>query len=198
MKYLLLSLALGAVLTGCNQVDGQLNVTEVLSLKNESGTLNKIEPGTYTANISTSMLGKRIKLQLNKNSDEIYDFKIPSGTKLPTNGDFTLSSSDIGQAVDLKGTVETKSSDSETKEAYTQCTYSEPYTVCSGGPNGQPICTVAYRTVFGSQWEKYHDHFVDQHLTLNVIPTNAKTSSAEFTGELNTVQRIVEMQSGCH
>lgn len=198
MKYLLLTLALGACLTGCNQVDGQLNVTDALTLKNESGSAKKIEPGTYTANLSTSLFGKRIKLQLNKSNDEIYDFKIPDGTKLPTNGEFTLKSSDIGQAVDLKGTVETKTTDSESKEAYSSCTYSEPYTVCSSGPNGAPICSVAYRTVFGSQWERYHDHFVDQHLTMNVIPSDAKTSAAEFTGELNTVQRVVEMQSGCH
>lgn len=198
MKYLLLSLALGAVLTGCNQVDGQLNVTEAFTLKSAQGTTTKIEPGTYTANLSTSIFGKKIKLQLNKSNDEIYNFKIPDGTKLPENGDFTLKSSDIGQAVELKGTVETKTSDSASKEDYTSCTYTEPYTVCSSGPNGQPICSVAYRTVFGSQWERYHDHFVDQHLTMDLTAVNAKDKAAEFTGELNTVQRIVENQSGCH
>jgi hypothetical protein len=198
MKLIATLILSALVLTGCDRVGGQLNVTNDFNLKNSNGNSQSLKVGTYNAELSQSTFGKRIILKLNNDQNQKYDFKIPDGTKLPSNGTFLLKSNEIGQPVDLQGVVDTKITDSDVREDYQSCSYSEPYTVCSpSGPNGQTTCSVYYRTIIGSQWTRYYDRNLDEHVTLTIAPANTTNAVAEFLGHATNVQRIIVNQSPC-
>jgi hypothetical protein len=197
MKTIATLVALSLLAIACNKLEGQLNVTTEFKLKNSKGDNHLIRVGTYTADLDKKTLSKKIVLRLNNDNDEKFEFKIPDGAKIPSNGAFTLKSSDIGQSVDLAGNVNTNVKRSETREDWTPCTFQEPYVVCSAGPNGQQICSTYYRTVNGNQWTRYYDEYVDQTVTMGLTPVGA-TEAANFTGSSSTVQRVVVNQSQCH
>ena len=196
MKSIAALIALSLLVVACNKLEGQLNVTSEFKLKNSKGDNHLIRVGTYTADLDKKTLSKKIVLRLNNDNDEKFEFKIPDGAKIPSNGTFTLKSSDIGQAVDLNGNVNTKVTRSETREEWRPCTYQEPYTVCTAGPNGQQICNTYMRTVNGYQWVRYYDEYVDQAISMGLTPVGS-TESATFTGSLSTVQRINTNETMC-
>ncbi len=199
MKSIMSLAVLSLLVVACNKLEGQLNVTSVFKLKNSSGDTKTIAVGNYNADLDKKTLSKKIVLRLNDDRDQKFEFKIPDGAKIPSNGAFTLKSSDIGQAVDLNGLVDTKVTRSETRNEFRSCTYQEPYTVCSpSGPNGQTICQTYMRTVNGSQWVRYYDEYVDQHINLGITPVGSTDRAAEFTGNLSTVRQVVLDQSMCH
>jgi hypothetical protein len=196
MRYLLPVVIL-VFLSGCNDLNGQLNVSRSMKLKNSKNDEKVIAVGTYSAELKRSTFGKKIVLKLNNDQDQKYEFKIPDGTSIPTNGTFSLASADIGQPVNLKGVVSTKVTDTTPQEVFQACTYTEPYTVCTAGPNGQQICNTYQRTMQGTQWVRYYDHYVDQNIQMSIIAVNESVASSEFLGDLSTVQRITTQLSSC-
>ena len=201
MKYLASFFAMSLILVGCNKLDGQLNVTTAFNLKNSNNENKTLALGTYTANLSQSAFGKRIKLQLNNatkdSTNDEFDFTIPKNVKIPDQGNFKLTSKQIGQNVDLNGAVDTKVTDSDTKTIYTQCTYTQPYTVCSSDGRGHQVCSTYYRTIYGSQWQTFFDRSVDQNIDMQITLPGKTDSVADFKGELSTIQRIVTNQTPC-
>lgn len=197
MRLIFSALFLSLFLAGCNNLDGQLNVSTDFKLKNSKGDTHLIRVGTYTADLGTSTFGKKINLKLNNDSDEKFQFTIPDGAKIPSNGEFTLKSNQIGQAVDLSGNVTTKVTDSDIKQDFVSCTYTEPVTVCYPGPNGQQSCSTQMRTMYGNQFIRYYDRFMDQTISMNLYPAGTAASAAEFSGHATNVQRIVISQTQC-
>ena len=189
-------LVLGALLlVGCDKIEGQLNIAKDLTLVNSKGDKHQIKVGTYTADISTNG-SKKLTLRFNNDNDEKYNFSIPKGSKLPTNGSFSYKASDIGQAVDLAGTVKTVSTNGPMVQTNQQCTYQQAYQVCSAGPRG-PVCTIVYRTVYGNQWVNFYDRTTNQDVTLSILDAGTTTQSAEFAGSVSYIERIVTSQSQC-
>lgn len=199
MKTIMSFVALSLLVVACNKLEGQLNVTSEFKLKNSKGDTRTIAVGNYNADLDKKTLSKKIVLRLSDDSDQKFEFKIPDGAKIPSNGNFSLKSGDIGQAVDLNGLVNTKVTRSDIKNEFRPCTYQEPYTVCSpSGPNGQTICQTYMRTVNGSQWVRYYDEYVDQHISMAIVPVGATATAAEFSGSLSTVRQVITDQSMCH
>lgn len=199
MKYLMpVLLAAAFLLVGCERLEGQLNITKDLKLVNSRGDTHLLRVGTYSADLRTSTFGKKIVLRLNNDADEKFNFLIPEGTKIPNNGSFKLTSAQIGQKVDLLGTVKTVSTDGPVREAVQQCTYTEPVTVCvPTGPNGQVSCSTQMRTVYGQQWMRYYDRTNHQDVVLSIAAAGAAEESAQFTGANSWVDRIVLSQMPC-
>jgi PBP1b-binding outer membrane lipoprotein LpoB len=198
MKFIISLSTIALLIVGCNKLEGQLNVTTDFKLKSSKGDMNTISVGTHNADLDKKSLSKKIVLRLNNNSDEKYEFKIPDGAKIPSNGNFSLKSSEIGQAVDLNGAVDTQVTRSQTRDEFQSCTYTEPYTVCSpSGPNGQTVCQTYMRTVNGSQWVRYYDEYIDQKISMSITPVGSTTSAGEFIGTASNVQRVVVSQTGC-
>lgn len=199
MKYLMpVLLAAAFLLVGCERLEGQLNIAKDIKLVNSKGDTHLLRVGTYSADLRTSTFGKKIVLRLNNDSDEKFNFLIPEGTKIPNNGTFKLTSAQIGQKVDLLGTVKTVSTDGPVREAVQQCTYTEPVTVCvPTGPNGQVSCSTQMRTVYGQQWTRYYDRSNHQDVLLSIAAAGSAEESAQFTGANSWVDRIVISQMPC-
>lgn len=198
MKIYMSVLLAAILLVGCERLEGQLNITKDLKLVNSSGDTHLLKVGTYSADLRESTFGKKIILRLNNDSDEKFNFAIPEGTNIPNNGTFKLTSAQIGQKVDLTGTVKTASTDSAMREANLSCTYSEPYTVCQPtGPYGQVICQTYMRTVYGTQWTRYFDRTTTQDILLSIAAVGAAEESAQFQGNASWTQQVIVNQMPC-
>jgi hypothetical protein len=198
MKLLLPTLIAAALLViGCDRLEGQLNISKDLKLVNSKGDTHLLRVGTYSADLRQSTFGKKIVLRLNNDADEKFNFSIP-GSQIPSNGTFKYSAAQIGQNVDLTGTVKTVSSDGPVREDVQQCTYSEPVTVCyPTGPQGQVSCSTQMRTVYGQQWTRYYDRSNHQDVVLSIAAAGTTDESAQFSGNTSWIDRVVISQMPC-
>jgi hypothetical protein len=197
MKKLLLVSMTIALLSGCKtRVEGQLNVTKEIKLREFSGEKIAIRVGTYTADLSPN--GKeKIALRLNNDNNQRFNFAIPTNVKIPDNGSVKLTAVQVNQAADVNITVATQVTDGPTQEGYSQCTYQMPMQYCYPSPAGT-ICHIEYQTVFGQQWVRFFVRTTDKHLTLDVSEVAATEMSAQFIGSSNIADRIILNQSLCH
>ena len=195
MKILLPLLVTVVLFVGCERIDGQLNVSKDINLKNTKGNTIKIRVGTYTADINANT-DKRITFRLNNARDEKYDFNIPNGT-LPTNGSFTYKSADVGQPVDLSGTVATVVTESGSKETTEACQYQEQVNVCYPKPNGGQECRTEMQTRFGTRWIQYFDKIIDKDVTISFEVASIKEEAAQFSGHANWIEKIVTKATIC-
>ncbi len=184
-------------LVSCNRIEGQLNITKDLTIKNASGETKKLAIGTYTADFRESTFGKNIVLRLNNDTSERYKFRLPKGVKIPTNGTLKLTSAEIGQNVDLLATVKTDYMNSPVVEGYESCTYTENYTVCNPGPYGQMYCQTYTRVVPGSQWVRYYNKTTHQNFIVSIAEAGSVEESAQFLAQDSYSQRVILNQSLC-
>ncbi|MBY0413611.1 MAG: hypothetical protein K2Q18_05580, partial [Bdellovibrionales bacterium] len=183
------------LLSGCEKLEGQLNVASDIKLKSSKGEVRTIRVGTYSADISANT-SKKITLRLNNDSDEKYVFNVPDGS-LPTNGTFSYKANTVGQPVDLVGVVATRSTDSGRRSAFEQCQYQTPVQVCFPNPNGSVTCTVQYRTVYGQRQTEYFDRSTTKDLSLVIAVAGTTTEAAQFQGTASWVERVVTYQGQC-
>jgi hypothetical protein len=194
MKVLMPILLVAAFLfVGCERLEGQLNIIKDLKLVNSKGDTHLLRVGTYSADLRQSTFGKKIVLRLNNDADEKFNFLIPEGAKIPSNGTFRFSSSQIGQKVDLSGSVRTVFTDGPVRETVQQCTYTEPVTVCDPGQ----ACRTEMRTVYGQQWVRYYDRTNQQDAVLTISAAGQSEESAQFAGANSWVDRMILSQMPC-
>lgn len=194
MKILLpLSLCLFLIVS-CERIEGQLNITKQLKLKNSKGDMQTIAVGTYNADVKAKT-SKKITLRLNNDSDEKFIFE--HNGNIPENGSFEIPSGVSGQPVDLSGSVATVKTNSEIREISQSCTYQEPVQVCYPVPRGPMNCSIQYRTVYGYQWIQYYDRHITKNVHLSVFAKASSESSGDFHGDISLVERIVLRQSAC-
>lgn len=197
MKKLLALVTLAILMASCERVEGQLNVTKELKLKDSNGDVKTLAIGSHNADLKKTKFTKKMILRLNNNQDEKFEFKIPDNFKIPSNGIFQLSSTQIGQNVDLVGSVSTTSTNSEVFENYQSCTYQMPVQECHTGPNGQTTCQVYYRTVNGTQWVRYYNRHSTQSVHMNINQKGSTDAVADFHGNLNWTDRVILNESPC-
>lgn len=193
MKIFMPVLFAAFLFAGCEKIEGQLNITKDLKLRNNKGDTHLLRVGTYSADIKANT-SKKITLRLNNDSDEKFVFN--HNGNIPDNGPFSIPSSVSGQPVDLSGTVATQVSETDVREGTQSCTYMEPVTVCMPTPQG-PTCTVQYRTVYGIQWISYYDRMTTKNVNLSVKAATSVEESADFHGDIAYSDRIVVRESSC-
>lgn len=194
MKLIMPVLIAAFLLVGCEKIEGQLNITKDLKLKNSKGDFHLLRVGTYSADIKANT-SKKITLRLNNDADEKFVFN-HSGN-IPDNGAFSVASSVSGQPVDLSGHVTTNVSNTETRETRVSCSYQQSVQVCYPMPQGGVSCSIQYRTVFGTQWIRYYDRHTAKNVNLSVKVVNEASESADFHGDIAYAERIVIAQSRC-
>jgi hypothetical protein len=194
MKKLLLPLMALLALTGCEKIEGQLNVTTDVKLVNNDGVVRTIRVGTYEADIKANT-SKKITLRLNNDGDEKYVFLIPSG--IPSNGDFAFTSKQVGQPVDLRGNVTTAVTNSARVQRVEQCTYVINQRVCQTLPNGRTVCTIQQRTVYGRKWVTFYDRRTDKNVNLSIASIGTASEVADFHGDIAWIDRIVTNETPC-
>ncbi len=182
--------------SGCERIEGQLNISNDVKLVNSKGNTRTLKVGTYTADIKANTK-KKITLRLNNDGDEKYIFNVPDNS-IPANGTFTVKSNVVGQPVDLTGTVVTNVTNSDRRQGYESCQYQEYVQVCyPTGPNGQVACSVQMQTRFGTKWVTFYDRRTEKDITLSIMAKNATVESAQFVGDVVWVDRIVLNESQC-
>lgn len=194
MKLIMPVILAAFLLVGCEKIEGQLNITKDLKLKNNKGDTHLLRVGTYSADIKANT-SKKITLRLNNDADEKFVFN--HNGNIPDNGAFNIPSSVSGQPVDLTGSVVTNVSETGTRETTQSCTYQEPVQVCYPMPQGGMSCSVQYRTVYGQQWIRYYDRLTTKNVILSVKAAAAADESADFHGDITFADRIVIGQSSC-
>ncbi|MFA6236004.1 MAG: hypothetical protein WC635_01650 [Bacteriovorax sp.] len=195
MKILLPVLMTAFLLVGCEKIEGQLNITKELSLKNSKGDMHLLNVGTYSADLKAKS-NKKITLRLNNDADEKFEFKFEGN--IPENGAFNVPSKVSGQPVDLSGSISTTVSNSDVREGSESCTYQVQETVCyPSGPYGQMSCHVQYRTVYGIQWVRFYDRMTVKNVHMSVKAANATVESADFHGNISSAERVILAQTGC-
>lgn len=196
MKSLMPILAAALLFVGCEKIEGQLNVTKEVKLVTSKGVKRRIAVGTYSADIKANT-SKKITLRLNNDSDEKYIFTLPDGSRIPNNGNFAFKASDVGQPVDISGTVSTVVTNGQVRQTTESCTYYEPVQVCTQLPNGGVTCTIQQRTVFGHKWVEYYDRRTDKDLSLSIAEMNVAGEAAQFIGDAAWIDRIVLRETQC-
>lgn len=196
MKHLMPLLAVAFLFASCERIEGQLNISSDTKLVSSKGVTRTLRVGTYSADIKANT-SKKITLRLNNDGDEKYIFTLPDGSRIPSNGSFAFKSSDVGQPVDLNGTVATTTVDGKVSQGYESCTYQTPVQVCYPTPNGGATCSIQYETRQGQKWIKYFDRTTTRDVTLSISAANSGVESAQFQGDIVGVDRIVLNESVC-
>jgi len=196
MKSLMPILAAALIFVGCEKIEGQLNVTKEVKLVTSKGVKRRIAVGTYSADIKANT-SKKITLRLNNDSDEKYIFTLPDGSRIPSNGSFAFKASDVGQPVDISGTVSTVVTNGPVRTANESCTYTQPVQVCTQLPNGGVTCTIQQRTVFGYKWIEYYDRKTEKDIVMSINETQMAEEAAQFVGDATWFDRIVLRETQC-
>lgn len=196
MKTLLALLFTSLIFTGCEKIEGQLNVTTDLKLRNSKKVVKTLAVGTYTADIKANTK-KKITLRLNNDANEKFEFNVPDKS-IPSNGPFRVLSDVVGQPVDLNGNVTTVVTNSERRQVFESCQYQEAVQVCAPtGPNGGVVCSIQYQTRFGSRWITFYDRRTDKDLSLSISAAGSSLESAQFQGDIAWIDRIVLSETQC-
>lgn len=196
MKSLMPILAAALLFVGCEKIEGQLNVTKEVKLVTTRGVKRTLSVGTYSADIKANTK-KKITLRLNNDADEKYVFDLPEGSRIPSNGAFSFRASEVGQPVDISGTVATTVTNGPVRDMTEQCTYMEPVQVCYPMPNGGVSCSIQHRQVFGHQWTRFYDRRTDKDLHLSIAEQNVAGEAAQFHGDVAFIERIVLQRTQC-
>lgn len=194
MKKILI-LAMLSALMSCEKIEGQLNISKELRLRNSDGVVKNLAIGTYSADLAANTK-KKLTLRLNNNGDEKYIFNVPDGS-IPQNGTFNYKSQVLGQPVDLSGTVATTITNSSRKQSFESCMYHTPVQVCFPTPNGGMTCTIQDRVVYGTKTTFYYDRTTNKDVTLSIAVAETTDEAAQFQGETTWIERIVTSETQC-
>ncbi len=212
MKKTLALLGLGALLTSCVSLTGQLDVKEPLQVKKKSGFLNlkrklvTLEPGHYAAEVKA--LGEK-NFNLTLLGED--NFKVPLATeadiKFPTkNGDIFVAGKDIDQPFDIAGTIKTDYSYGPTQDVIESCTWYATENRCEKvcrtiQVDNKPVqkCDVECHQVQvsypGYQRVLYHMTTIDRDLSLRLL--SAEKELATFKGYDTETYRVNESVGVC-
>lgn len=196
MKKMIGLLSVALLMVACDRIEGTLKLDEAVSLTNTKGVKKSIAANSYTADIKLKSK-KSITLRLSNDSDEKFEFKIPSGKTIPNNGEFSFTSKEVGQPVDLAGTVKTVVTKSDTYTAFEMCQYTDYQTVCHAGPEGRPICTTVPVQRTGQEFVRYYVETVEKDVLMTIKKVGAETPAGDFVGDIAYSQKVYTSRSGC-
>jgi hypothetical protein len=195
MKSLIPLLFAAVLFTGCEKIEGQLNVTKDVKLKTTKGVARTVRVGTYSADLKANTK-KKITLRLNNDGDEKYEFNVPDRS-IPENGSFTVKSDVVGQPVDLRGEVKTTVTRGGIQQGFESCEYRVPVQYCSPRPGGGTTCSTRWETRYGRRFVRYYDNKTTKDVLLSISAANVAEESAQFQGDVAWIDRVVVSADQC-
>lgn len=218
----IISLTLLALLsTACVSIDGNLIVSEKMTLKKKSGFLNlkrknvDIEANQYEAHV-TALGENNFALILDKGGDRIsIPLKSKEDLNLPTfDGEFRISHEKIDQPYDLKGILNTTITNSNTQEVIESCTWDTRETRChieckdvitkddKGVEHKEKkcdkICQDYTITHQGRHEVIFYNRTTVRDLNIQFLKESTEISVAHFLGHDVSTERIIEHQGICN
>lgn len=179
-------------LAGCEDIEGTLKVVNPFQVATKSGV--KIVP---VGNYETSLDFKRdqvvatLKTDAGKTKATIL---IPTGTRIPANGEFYIGAADSGQPFAVSGNNTTTETNSQRRIEWETCTYQDFDVICS--PQG---CSQRPVTRWGNQRTEYYNRTISQDLVMNVMEPapGVEPVAATFTGYSSRSEKVVVRQDRC-
>lgn len=123
----------------CVNLEGRLNVNQVMPAEKKGGFLNlqrktiQIQPGNYQANLKVNN-SKSFTLKLKTDKEGEADILIPIKSdkdfSIPRNGNVIIRGSEIAQPFDLSGVIETNITESEQTKTTESCTFQRSENHC--------------------------------------------------------------------
>lgn len=215
MKNVMALIALSVMSVSCINLNGRLDVNQVLTAKKKGGFLNlqtktvQIQPGSYQADLKVnSARSFTLKLKADKegNNDILIPIKSQKDFSLPTNGNVIIRGSEIAQPFDLSGVIETNVSESSQVRTTESCTIQRTENhcdkICTGGtPSNPPHCDIVCRDVLvtfeGSRFVEYHTRYTQRNLKADLVDTENKSVLASFSGAGTDADRITDYYGEC-
>jgi len=186
MKSLML-VSLLALMFGCKQFDGQLNVNSHLVYK-KGNSSEVVLAGEYTASVKVKGSDKLVLKLQNDFEKKKMVLDLPKGTILPSgNGDLSFSAEDLNQPFAVNGSVNTAVTYSDVVETTERCAlYGSsycPYAVTSIAnnvlyPNYAYHCGPSTR--WGERAVKYRTVMTKKGLSLVLVQN--EVAKAKFEG----------------
>lgn len=218
-------------LTGCNTVQGTVDIARSFTYQNNASdsmidfcrrnpsdfyckgvdTTNKsvtFQPGRYSGKLSFQSKSDallEIKGASGRNETSTLKFSLPNGQTFPRyEGDVSVSSSQLGQAYDLRGNVHTVESDSATTRTTESCIYYVKERVCTrveSGPRdrrgSRPVCEWRDVPRSGTQEVEYHYHTADTTFDMSLFTPNTSQQLARFYGHSVDTDKVYDYKGQC-
>ncbi len=200
----ILSLAVALIaLTGCD-IEGQLNVSQPLTMIEKGNKTLSLQPGIYKADVEAG--DNKIKLEVRVNGK---DRKVNIRTRQPLprqNGDIFVSAAQSGQPFDADGSVNTTRSSSGRQHGWEGCTTYQRRWVCrdvlvghdrNGNPIFRRVCQDELVPYPGQQEVEFHVVTTTTEVDIALLAPGTNTQLAAFTGDRSTSQRVIDYRGYC-
>lgn len=215
MKSFIALIALSLLSASCVNLEGTLNVEQMLSAKKRGGFLNlkmktvQIQPGAYHASLKVNS-AKSFTLKLKADKEGEADILIPLKSEkdfaIPTNGNVIIRGSDISQPFDVSGKIATTVTNSDTVRSTEVCTNQRTENHCEkicapAAPNGTVHCNIACHDVVvtweGSRFVEYHNKYTERNLSAELLDAENKSLRATFSGTDYDTDKIYDYYGEC-
>lgn len=216
MKGLIALSALSLLSVSCVNLEGNLNVEQVLKAKKRGGFLNlkmksiEIQPGRYHASLKVNNT-KSFTLKLKADKDGEADILIPIKSdkefSIPTNGTIAIAGNEINQPFDISGNIKTNVTYSDMVRSTEDCSVQRTERVCDkictppATPYGSVRCNIVCHdeiiTYPGTRFVEYHNKYTERNLSAELLDSQNKSMRATFTGTDYDSDRVYDYYGEC-
>lgn len=196
------------LLAACDPFEGVISVKQQMTVKSSEQTpgcnpddswgcdqiVNVTVPaGDHNAKLDfVSRDQIQLTLKINGKKKQL-NLDLPKKLKVPDNGAWEITATDLGQDFGALGNSATQVTDSDTYRGYESCTYQRSEVIC--GPQG---CHTEWRTVYGQQQVEYFERRTNQQIAVNFVKAPQSVILAEFKGQRNFAERIYRYKGQCY
>lgn len=212
---ILFSAILLIALSGCDEIDGQLQVNQAINLKAGKKTVT-LAQGLYDAQLEPKSATKvNLEVKIGKDKKD-FSFQVSKGKKLiADDGQINIAARESGQAYDVLGQQQINVSNSESIRTWESCTFSiQEYRchreafpeTCNDDGRGHRRCrgggfrqVCGNETVFvsGRQDVEYYIRTTVTSVALDLVVPNSSDAVAHFSGSRAENERIYTYRGFC-
>lgn len=202
MSLMLLSL----MATSCMNLDGQLDVKQVMTAKVKSGFLNRktkdvrIQPDLYRAELKING-DKNFTLKLEGRNKLLIPIKSQKDFNVPANGRVAISHNDINQPFDIGGAIATDVSNSNPINQIEDCSWTVTENhckkICDSATSCHTECADVQVTVHGRREVEFHYRTIHRALNMDLLRVGTGEVLASFHGSNTDVDRINDFIGAC-
>jgi hypothetical protein len=208
MKKLATLLGIVLITTSCLKLEGNLKVSESISVKEKYGLFNSktrtitVAPGKYEAALKIKDEDSFV-LKLEKGGKTIdVPIKLDKEIDLPRNGKFSVAHGKTSVGLNLNGTVETEVESSGITDTTESCTIESRHRICERVCSRETrrcdnICRDIVTISEGHRDVAYHYDTTTTRLELELSKANSTAVAAEFNGKDVSTQRINDHYGSC-
>lgn len=209
MKKMLMVVCVLLLSASCVELRGNFELREPLNVKKKTGFLNlktkiiTLAPGAYQAKL-VAKSSSNLNLELKGGSVGEVDIPIKSddSLNLPTNGQFYIAGSKIGQPFNVSGVISTEvrrwGHTDVTERCERQVVERRCEKVCAQGAREcEVVCKDVTVTFQGLKDISYHYKTTDRAANLELMPENSTAVVARMAVDGSETDKIIDRETSC-